>query len=345
MRGMRLDECALLAVLVASLGCGSESPPPKTSGDNADLALLAQPSQPPPTRATEPKLSPEVQKGVEALEANDIPGATTHFQAAIAANAQDADALYYLGAVREKAGDLSGAENQYKAALAARAGFAAAAVNLSALYDDAGRYDEALAVTGPALAAHPKEGSLHLNAGIALGGKKDQASATKELDTAVAIAPSDPMFKLVYAHWMGAFGQRDAALAALHAALPLAAKNVGVLAAVAHELHVLKAFGDCVTAFTTAIALKDSAELWTERAACKIGAGDDAGALTDLQTAVSKDASYAPAQYYLGNELAKAHQVAPAIAAYQAFLKLEPNGLLAKGVAEKIRLAKAQGGH
>jgi tetratricopeptide (TPR) repeat protein len=212
--------------------------------------------------------------------------------------------------------------------------------NLSALYDDAGRFDDALGVTTPALVQHPNDATLHLNTGIALAGKKDAPGAVREFEAATGISPHDATFRLVYGHWLGALGRVDTAATQLQAGVSLAKKDVGVLAAIAHELHVLGAFDPCVGAFTQAIALKDSAELWTERAACKIGQRDSAGALADLRTATTKDAGYAPAQYYLGNELAKAGQYAAAIAAYQAFLKLEPAGPLAKGAAEKIRLAK-----
>jgi tetratricopeptide (TPR) repeat protein len=284
-------------------------------------------------------------KGVSSLEANDVAGAKAHFQAALQANPADADALYYLGQFSEQAGDVGGAETLYKRAVQARPGFALAEENLSALYDDAQRYDDALAVITPGLAAHPKDGTLHLNAGIAYGGKKDEASAVREFDVAIGIAPSDASFRFVYGHWLGAFGRQDAALAQLQAAVARAGKNVGVLAGVAHELHVLKALPECVAVFTQAIALKDAAELWTERAACKIGQKDDAGALADLRAATTKDAAYAPAHLYLGNELAKAGDYTAAIAEYQAFLKLEPNGPYAKTVAEKIRVARQHGGH
>ena len=107
------------------------------------------------------------------------------------------------------------------------------------------------------------------------------------------------------------------------------------------ELHLAKAFPPCVAVMDKAVALKDAAELRTERAACKIGLQDDAGAVIDLKAAAASDPSYAPAHYYLGNELAKGGDFAAAITAYQTFLKLEPNGPLAKAVTEKIRLAKA----
>jgi len=334
MRVMKLELRAASVVFLASIACGSSPPPNATSAE--PRTSLPAPASP----AEAPALSAEVAKGVAALEANDVSGAKSHFQAALQQNSADADAMYYLGALAEKAGDPAAAEASYKSALAARAGFAGAEVNLSALYDDAQRFDDALALTGAALAEHPKDGSLHLNAAIAYAGKKDAASAVREFDAATALMPRDPMFRLVYGHWLLVLRQRDAALAQLHAAVPLAGKDVGVVAAIGHELHLSKEFAECVTIFGQALALKDAAELWTERASCKIGQNDDAGALADLRTATTKDSKYAPAQYYLGNELAKAGQYVQAIAAYQAFLQLEPNGPLAKAATEKIRLAK-----
>jgi cytochrome c-type biogenesis protein CcmH/NrfG len=60
-----------------------------------------------------------------------------------------------------------------------------------------------------------------------------------------------------------------------------------------------------------------------------------------LKTATAKDAAYAPAHYYLGNQLVKAGDFGGAVAEYQAFLKLEPNGPLAKSVQAKLKDAKA----
>jgi len=332
---MELRPAGAFFVCFLMTTCGGATPPPADVGAADRSPMAPGPSAPEP-----PPLSVEVTKGVTALEANDLAGAKAHFQAALQANPTDADAFYYLGALSEKAGDAPGAEASYKSALHARPGFGGAEVNLSALYDDAQRFDEALAIATPGIAEHPKEGSLHLNAAIAYAGKKDAVAAVREFDAAVALMPRDPTFRLVYGHWLVVLGQKNAALMQLRVAVPLAEKNVGIVAAIGHELHVDKAFSECVVVFGQALALKDSAELWTERASCKIGQQDDAGALADLRTATAKDPSYAPAQYYLGNELGKAGQYGPAIAAYQAFLKLEPNGPLAKAATEKIRLAK-----
>jgi Flp pilus assembly protein TadD len=285
-------------------------------------------------------VSADVARGVSALDAGDLAGAKGAFAAALKANPKDPDALYYTGAMSEKAGDLAAAESSYKAALAARADFPRAMENLSALYDDAQRFDEALALVTSGLAKHPTDGMLHLNAGIAHAGKGDAPAAVRDFDAAIAASARDATFRLVYGHWLAVLGQADAAAAQLRAALPLAGKDVGLVAAVGHELHMMKAYPECASVLTQAIALKDAAELWTERASCKIAQKDDAGAVADLRAATTKEPGYAPAQYYLGNELAKAGDFAGAVTAYQTFLKLEPNGPLAKGVAEKLRLAK-----
>jgi tetratricopeptide (TPR) repeat protein len=330
--------------LLSFAACGGATPEPTSANRTAtaDPVETALPS----SSDTHP-LSPNVAKGVAALEANDAAEAKAYFQAALKADPKDADAHYYLGALSEKAGDVQAAEASYKAALAARPGFALAAGNLCALYDDALRYDDALALAASVLGDHPRDGTLHLSAAIAHAGKKDKAAATRDFDAAIGINPRDASYRLVYGHWLGVLQDPDTAATELRTGVDLAtaSKDLGVLAALGHELHVVGAWSDCISAFTAAIGIKDAAELITERAACKVGQKDDPGALEDLRAATAKDPSYAPAQYYLGNELAKSGDYSHAVAAYQAFLKLEPKGPLAKGVEEKIRLAKQHGGH
>jgi Tfp pilus assembly protein PilF len=291
----------------------------------------------------------DVAKGMRALENNDTTAAKAYFDHALRTNPKDADALYYEGLLGEKAGDKDAAEKNYKAALKVKPDLEQAAVNLSALYVDAQRYDEALAVAQAAIVKHGDNGSLHLNAAIAAAGKGDTPGATKEFEASIRLSPDEPMYKLTYGHWLGVWKQGDLALVQLRAARPSAKKNgstaPGVLAAIGHEMHVLHAWSDCVPTFDEAIALKDAAELRTERAACKIGAKDFAGGVIDLQAAVAHDAAYAPAHYYLAGELARGGKFDDAAAQYEAFLKLEPTGPMAKSAQDKLKLAKqrAQG--
>src|SRR5262249_19032776 len=145
------------------------------------------------------------------------------------------------------------AEKAYKKALELKPELEAAAVNLSALYIDQEKPDDALGVSRAALSKHPDNAALHMNSAIALGSKGDQAASGKEFDEAMRLSPSDPMAALTYAHWLATWKQSDAALAKLRAARPLAKEDVGMLAAIGHEMRGIGAFSDCVPTFDKAI--------------------------------------------------------------------------------------------
>jgi Tfp pilus assembly protein PilF len=104
------------------------------------------------------------------------------------------------------------------------------------------------------------------------------------------------------------------------------------------------AFGDCVPTLDKAIGIKDAAELRTYRALCKLGAKDESGATADLQSAVTKDINYAPAHFYLGNAMARQQKWDDAIKEYEAYLKIEPTGPLAKQANDRMDLAKKKKG-
>ena len=286
---------------------------------------------------------PDIAHGTQSIEAGEYADAKTSFEAALKKNPKQngADAHYYLGVVAEKQKDKTTAEKEYKTALTLRPDFINPSENLGALYIDAQRWDDALAVTKPAEAKHAQEAPLHLNMAIILAGKGDQPGSDGEFKQAVTLTPGDPMFLLTYAHWLGAWKQPDAAVEKLRAARPLAKDDVGMLAAIGHEMHVVGAFADCVPTFDRAIQIKDAAELRTERAACKLGAKDEAGAMTDLQAAVKEDASYAPAHFYLAGRYAKAKKTKEAIAEYEAFLKLDPNSPIAAKAREHLKTLKS----
>jgi Tfp pilus assembly protein PilF len=331
------------ALVLLAVGCGGGGPPPEAPS-NPPLELLNTPNA--PSTATPPAAGDDVAKGARALEANDLTSAKAYFDHALRGNPNNADALYYMGLLADKAGDKDGAEKSYKAALKARPDHEQAAVNLSALYIDGQRYEPALAVAQAGVAKHPNNGSLHMNAAVASAGKGDQPGATQEFLVAVRLAPDDPMFLLTYGHWLGVWKLSDAALTQLKLARPAAKKMgdaaLGMLASIGHEMHVVGAWSDCVATYDEAIAIKDAAELRTERAACKSQAKDTAGALADLKAAIAQDASYAPAHYYLGNELARSGQFKAAIPEYETFLKLEPAGGLATAAQNHLKLAKAK---
>jgi Tfp pilus assembly protein PilF len=346
MRSMTHGRRALvaLAAAFASGACGSPqqhdtTPPPPLDNTPAPAPIGGPAQAADPVAAASAGESADVQKGIAAFQAGDYPAAKQAFDAALKKTPEDADALYYEGLTAEKMGDKDAAEKFYKGALKRRPDHEAAG-NLSALYDDAQRWDDAILVAKAALARSAGNSALHANLGLAYAGKKDAANATSELDQAVKLSPNDAGIRLAYAHAMSGLGQIDAASTQLRAARPLAGDNLGVLAAIGHEFHVAKVFSDCVVTFDKAIAVKDAAELRTERAACKLGAKDPEGAIVDLKAAVANEPGYAPAHYYLANALASTAKANDAISEYQVFLKLVPNGPMAKAATEKIKVLK-----
>lgn len=342
--GMRALRCApiVLSALVF-VGCAAErdaSPPPAAppprlpasmqasgSGDHADMSAHAH-------------VSEDVAKGLERLEAGDLEGARASFDAAIKKDARDDRAHHALGVTLDRTGDKAGAERSFREALRIRPDLEAASVDLSAMLIDAERYDDAEKVARDGLAKHDASAPLRMNLGIALAAKGDAAGGRRELEAAVKRTPDDPMARLTAGHWLVVLKQADAAVMHLRAARALAKDDVPLLASIAQELRLGGAFEDCVITFDKAIAVKDTPDLRTERAVCRGAAKDDAGALEDLRAAIQADAKYAPARYYLGNRYASAGKFREAAAEYEAYLKLAPDGPLAKQAKERATIAK-----
>jgi len=329
------------AIYILSLvACGGEpekpaatqtTPPPVTSAPAASSA-----------QAVEPPSSADTGKGMQALQANDLPGAKAAFDAAIAKNAKDADAHHYLGVTLEKMGDKAGAEKEYKQALAIKPDLAEAAANLGAIYVDGQKWDDAVTVLQAAAKRRADSSPVFFNLGLALAGKGDQAGATKAFDQALKLTPSDAMLLYTYGHILAGWKQGEAAVQKLKAA-SAAASDPELLGSIGQELLLLRAVPECIAAFDKAISAKDGAQFRTERALCKLAAKDEPGATKDLEAAVAADPKYALAHYWLGTHRMGQKKFPEAIKEFEAYLKLEPNGPKSKGAHEAIAIAKKGG--
>jgi tetratricopeptide (TPR) repeat protein len=216
------------------------------------------------------------------------------------------------------------------------------------MYVDAGRIDDALAVAKAGLAKRPGSASLHENLGVALatrGAPGDQEPATQELEAAIKAQPSEPMFHLTFAHWLNVWHVRGAA-PHLDAARDMVKDDYAMLVSIGFEYRMAGEFDSCIKLFDRVIAKKDGGEVRTDRALCKLGTKDEKGTFDDLQAAVAKDPSYAPAHYYLGGRLASAKRYKEAAAEYAKYLELAPTGSLAKQATERLQMAQdaAKGG-
>jgi superkiller protein 3 len=324
-----------LGALMAA--CGGSNPPPQTPGGASPPPAAALAETPSP--APEPVSSPELLAGIKAFDAGNYAEARKSFEAATKKNANDYQAFYNLGMACEKAGDKSAAEGAYKSALALKADFDAAAEMLSALYIDEGRIDDALTVGRAALAKHPGNAALHENVGIALATHGDQDNAIREFDEAIKGKPSEAMFHLTLAHWLNVWHVRGAT-AHLDSARDLVKDDYGMIASVGLEYRMAGEFDSCVKTFDRAIQIRDGGEVRTERALCRLGLKDEKGTLEDLQAAVAKEPSYAPAHYYLGGRLAMSKRFKDAATEYAKYLELAPNGSLSKQANERLKAAQ-----
>jgi Flp pilus assembly protein TadD len=326
------------SLAIALFACGGSGPPAQTGGATSpgsagDTSAGAAPAAP------EPAPSADVDAGIRAFDAGNYADARKSFEAAAKKNPGDYQALYNLGMACEKLGDPPAAESAYKAALAVKPDLDSAAAELSALYVDAGRNDDALAIARTGLAKHPGSAALHENMGIALAAKGDQDNASKEFSSALQLTPNEAMFHLTFAHWLNVWKVRGAA-PHLDAARDLVKDDYGMTASIGHEYRMAGEFDSCVKTFDHAVAMKDGGEVRTERALCRLGLKDDKGTVTDLQAAVDKEPTYAPAHYYLAGRLAMSKRFKDAATEYGKYLELAPSGSLAKPAAERMKAAQ-----
>jgi tetratricopeptide (TPR) repeat protein len=327
-----------LALLVLGSGaCGGSEPPAQTggspaSGASGDNPAASLPASPPPPSA-------EASAGVRAFDAGNYADARKAFEAATKKNPNDYESLQNLGLACEKLGDLPAAETAYKAALAVKPDLETAATALSALYIDAGRNDEAEAVARAGLVKHPTSAVLHENLAVAIAAKGDQDGASKEFAQAIQLTPTDPMFHLTFAHWLNTWKVRGAA-PHLDAARDLAKDDYALIVSIGFEYRMAGEYDSCVKILDHAVSMKDGGEVRTHRALCRLGLKDEKGTLADLQAAVEKEPTYAPAHYYLAGRLATGKHYRDAAAEYAKYLDLAPNGSLAKPASDRLRAAQ-----
>jgi Flp pilus assembly protein TadD len=331
------------------MGCGGGGRPtnvpttasPSPAASSVPVASATASTDIPKPSGTGGPVSDEAARGIKALQIGDLATAKAALEAAVKKNPKDAESHFYLGTTLDKGGDKAGAEREYKAALEIKPDLDEAAQNLAAMYIDSAKFDDAIKLTKSALAKHPDDLMLRENLAIAYAGKGDEKAARKAFDEAMKINANDPTLLFTYGHWLAQWKDTEGAIAKLRAARA-ASSDVGLLLGIAHEMRTIGAFGDCVPTLDKAIATKDAAELRVERGLCKIGAKDESGATADFQAAVTKDINAGPAHFYLGNALARQGKWDDAIREYEAYLKIDPNGPLAKQATERLNLAKAK---
>jgi tetratricopeptide (TPR) repeat protein len=338
--------CALLLLVLS--GCGGGQPPPAapattpptlppSMGGSSPPADGASPSK--GDHAAEPS-TPEVERAISAIKANDFKSAKGALEKALSKNPKNGTASFYMGVTLENLGDKPGAVQRYKDALSYAPDIIDAAVNLGALYLDQSKWDDAIAVTQKALAKRSDDPALHANMAVALQGKGDKEGAAVEYEKAVKVAGDNAELRYAYGTLLLEMGNKPKAATELKGALAASGSNRALLASIGRSLGSAGAFADCVSAFDRAIAAGDAAELHVSRGLCRHALKDDSGARSDFEAATKADPKLVAGHYYLGESLLAAGNTAGAIKEFDAAATAAPQSELGKKAKTQAAAAR-----
>lgn len=324
-----------VGVLALLFGCGGAPAPEARKPDPAPAPMAANAA--PPSSAAG---SPEVDRAVVAIKANDFRSAKAALEQALQKNPKNGTASYYMGVALENLGDKTGAEQRYKDALRDAPEIAEAAVNLGALYLDANRWDDALEVTKAALAHRSNDPALHANMAVALRGKGDKEGAAAHYEQAVKVVGDNAELRYAYGSLLLELGYKQRAAVELKAALGAAGNNRALLASIGRLLGAAGSFADCVAALDRAISAADDAELRVRRGLCRHSLNDESGAKTDFEAATKLDPKFGPAHYYFGEALLAAGKAAQAAKEFDAAATAAPESELGKKAKAQAAAAR-----
>ena len=156
---------ALASVCLALSAC-SENPQPTTPDNPPPLDDAPQPL--PKQGAVVAPSNELVKEGMDAIQKQDFASAKKVLTDAVAKDAKDPQAAFYLGVAMDGLGDVTGAMAQYKKALALDPKLVEAAVNLSGAQFEQKDAAGALTTSEQGLRANPKSPELLVNRALSL---------------------------------------------------------------------------------------------------------------------------------------------------------------------------------
>ncbi len=332
-----MKKTGLMLVGVWAMACGGAKPEANTAKDVSTPADESELLADADSEARAPASSSAVKQGITAIEAGDFARAETVLLGAVAEDAADPQAAFYLGVAQAGLGKNEEAVSSLQRALKLQPVFQEASLNLSALLLDAGEEAEALRVVDAALAADPKATALIHNKALALLqlGKPDEAA--RLFEAVIAEGPASDEVRFLYAQSLLQAGETEPALAELRKLL--GSESVEVLASVADLFGRLKQWPDCVSALDRAIAKRDASELHVKRGLCLHGASDEGEAKLAFERAIALDPKSASAHFYLGHNLRASGDKRAAKSAFLQAAELAGEskmGQAARAAAEKL---------
>jgi Flp pilus assembly protein TadD len=326
--GTRELSSAILCAVSLLVACGGGQPEPVAPTDTTDPPLEDEGEG-----GVLAASSPEVQQGIDAIQAEDFAGAKTVLEHAVEKTPEDPQAVFYLGVALAGLGEVNPAVAQMKKALELKKDFTEASINYSALLLDLGKPEQALEAADAGLLHAPKDSSLLQNKGLSLFDLGRNEEAAKVL-AEVAPASEDEGLRFVYAQALLASGSTDPALVELDKLAQ--SESVEVLASVADQFGRAKAWDRCISTLDRAVGKQQAAELFVKRGLCKHDNGDEKAAKADFEKAIELEPTSAKGYYYLGQSLKALKDKKGAKKAFEKVVELDPNGKLAAAAKEAM---------
>lgn len=236
------DDDPELLVLLARLRL--ETGPPAAAIEAARRATAATPGA-----------EAQITLGLALTKAGDTKGAKAAFEAAVAADPEDAAAHYHLGNLLAATGELEGADASYRAALEKDPMMVDAMRNLGSVLVMRDQADEAARLLGKALRLAPDSPELLNNLGVALTRAGNEEDAAMAFTQAVEHAPDQTAIRTNAADALARMGRLDDAARLLSEAPPEAVAEVRLSLGhmiVARELAAGRCAGVTDTAATRA---------------------------------------------------------------------------------------------
>jgi tetratricopeptide (TPR) repeat protein len=192
--------------------------------------------------------------------------------------------------------------------------------------------EEALSIVDAGLDKDPENPALLANRALALDvlGKPEALGAYKAL---LDVAPDDAANRFNYAVLLAASDKKQEALAQL---AKIRAGDAALLMDTAQLYGRLEAYDSCVEVLDVALGQGKSSELLVHRARCKHSAGDDSGALADLEAAVTLEADNPIGHYYLGRHLMATGKIAEGKKELRRAVELGPETPFGKAAARDL---------
>jgi tetratricopeptide (TPR) repeat protein len=246
------------------------------------------------------------------------------YDAALASEPHDFDALHHMGVLRHQQGYSLEALRFIAAALDTRPAAADALANYGVILDALKRHQEALSAFEKVLEIRPGDATTYYNRGLALKNLGRYLDALASFERALVMAPDHVDALYQHGNALYALGRQREALADYGKVLAIQPRHTPVLSRCGNVLISMKRWREALLAYDAVLDLDPTnAESLSNRSVVLLELGRSQEALESCDSALEVQPRYAQALYNRGNALLALKRFEDACSSYEAALELE----------------------